>query len=73
MEAFDDQQKLFGMPLTANLRNGWVATLFLTGLTALWEFLRPQFKFLSVDALQDWLGDLPSPDWLSQVAIRRVE
>lgn len=72
VEAFDDQQKLFGMPLTANLRNDWVATLSLSGLTALWEFLRPQFKFLSVDAVQDWLGDLPSADWLSQVAIRRV-
>ena len=56
-EAFDDHQKLFGMPITANLRNGWVATLFASIFKALRNFLKPQFKFLSVDAVQDWLGD----------------
>ncbi|CAE7201385.1 unnamed protein product [Symbiodinium necroappetens] len=54
VEAFDERkQRLFGITITANLRNSWVATLCATGLTTAWQMFRPKVKDLTIDRIQE--------------------
>ncbi|CAE7873716.1 unnamed protein product [Symbiodinium microadriaticum] len=73
VEAFDERkQRLFGITITANLRNSWVATLCATGLTTAWQMFRPKVKDLTIDRIQDSLGRLPVPDWLETFATQKL-
>ncbi|CAJ1456705.1 unnamed protein product [Effrenium voratum] len=68
VEAFDDQQRIFGIPITAQLRNGWLASLLLALLPTAWKLLKPWLMRIQLDSVEDKL-DLQQFQWLAWVDI----
>jgi hypothetical protein len=50
---FDDQQTLFGYPITANLRNALAVTIFYTLLDYAWRLIHPFLQNVDMDALEE--------------------
>lgn len=57
LSAYDDKQKLLGNPVTANLRNGWIASLLVAGFSWGSRFMAPVLSHLDIDRLQQMLLD----------------
>ena len=57
LSAYDDKQKLLGNPVTANLRNGWIASLLVAGFSWGSHFMAPVLSHLDIDRLQQMLLD----------------
>ncbi|CAJ1414736.1 unnamed protein product [Effrenium voratum] len=52
LSAYDDKQKLLGITVSANLRNGWIASLIVTAFSWGSRFMTPVLSQLDVDNLQ---------------------
>ena len=52
---YDGKQKLLGLTVTANLRNGWIASLVVAFLSWGSRFMMPLMSHLDVDRIQELL------------------
>ncbi|CAK9020352.1 Uncharacterized protein SCF082_LOCUS14881 [Durusdinium trenchii] len=52
LSVYDDKQKLLGITVSANLRNGWIASLVVTFFSWGSRFMTPVLSHLDVDNLQ---------------------
>lgn len=55
VESFDNKQEMFGFPITANMRNGWFVSIFVTGVTAAWEIAKPILGAMQLEDVEDFV------------------